>query len=198
MNLEQSIQQLNLAFAPYQLHAFQQPLASDEQIIELQHLSKRSLPNELKRFYREYGGIGYEDEGVMDTGMTIRLLPAHIVILALQDRRKYLRLDSIGIIDWLRYQFDNDWSKLNDHTPEFEQLNSNYIGLGMRQYDHDSAKHIYIDQSGKFGIIDFHPDAFDIFREKYVIPMLKQSPANMTLEEALQELLENPTAPTPI
>ncbi|MCH4243499.1 SMI1/KNR4 family protein [Acinetobacter gerneri] len=196
MNLEHSIQKLNQIFAVHELKAFQQPLATPEEIAELEHLSNRPFHQEFKRFYLEYGGVGYLDEGVRDTGMTIRLLPARLLILALQDSRKYLRLNSLGIIDWLRYQYDNDLSKLNEKSLAFNQLNQKYIGLGLRQYDHESARHLYIDEQGKFGIINFHQDAYNTLWEDYLTPMLSQSPANMSLEEALIELLENSEAPT--
>lgn len=196
MNLEQSVQKLNQIFTVHELKAFQHPLAKAEEIDELEHLAKRPLHQEFKRFYLEYGGVGYQDEGVRDTGMTIRLLPARLLILALQDSRKYLRLNSLGIIDWLRYQYDNDLSKLNEKTAEFHQLNQKYIGLGLRQYDHESTRHLYIDEQGKFGIINFHQDAYNTLWEDYLTPMLSQSPANMSLEEALIELLENSEAPT--
>nr|WP_174507231.1 hypothetical protein [Acinetobacter sp. Marseille-Q1620] len=193
MNLEQSVQKLNLVFMPYELKAFTHPVSTPEEISELQRVSKHALPPELLRFYKEIGGVGYEDIGCHDTGMSIRLLPVSILIPALQETHKLMHLHSLGIIDWLRYQLGNSWSKLDRQTPELLDINQRYIGLGMRQFDHDFARHIFVDEHGKFGIIDFHSEDYKSLWRNFLSHMLESSTANMTLEQALTELLENNT-----
>lgn len=102
----------------------------------------------------------------------------------------------IWVIDWLRYQWDNDRPEFDEEPPDLlAQLNKQYIGFGFRRFGQDSARHIYMDGHGRCGFVDYHQDNYHDLWDIYLRSMVKESPANMGLEEALKVLLTNHERP---
>jgi hypothetical protein len=55
--------------------------------------------------------------------------------------------------------------------------------------DGEGFNYLCFDRNGRFGILGFHQDDFESFHEQQLQPMLQQSNAGMTLDEALRDML---------
>jgi hypothetical protein len=213
-----SIADINKEILPFGFEAKLQNPATENQILQLRTLIKHPLSPELEDFYRSAGSVmmrrlpdteeddidhdydGEEDADPFEEQIgCIRptLIPSVAMLLQeLQEKKHYMKLYSTGIIDWLRYQWDND-------RPEFEKepsdvlakLNATYTGLGLRRFGHDSARHLFIDHNGRCGFVDYHQDAYDKLWDEYLTPMQNKSPANLSLEMAITQLLLNQEPP---
>jgi hypothetical protein len=203
----QFLSAINTCLHPENWAVHARPPASTEQITKLETLLHRELPPDLRFFYLTYGGLGrtkltsipiesaIPDEHPGCYGPTIIPSPTQL-LQNLQAQQRYMRLDSMGIVDWLRYQWDNDRPEFDEEAPDvLAQLDDQYLGFGFRRFGLDSARHIYMDRQGRCGLVDYHQDNYADLWDLYLRPMLKSSPAKMDIQDALEALLTNHESP---
>ena len=156
---------------------------TDEEIIDtLETSAGGPFPQRLRQFYRELGGISVAPEY---SDYWIHLCSAQELFDGLMKRdRHYEKLYSLGLIDMIRYRWDND-------RPEFDQLdqdlvetiNNRYKGIGWKL-----GTYFYFDEAGRFGSVYYHQDYFGELVNECLLPMSEASPARFDFDALLEKI----------
>lgn len=161
--------------------------ATPEQLRLLQSKYRLPIPEELCAFYTDIGGLV-----PFDTECNcIQIDSAVKTLRQLDEPYKWGRLNSTGLIDFIRFSWGNDRYEFDEFLNEsfVSAINAKYQGFGLwRGFDGlEGAHYLYFDESGKFGSVYYHQDYFDAFVDKHLAGMLSHSPARGTLQDCLDE-----------
>jgi hypothetical protein len=171
--------------------------ASAASIVDLQRLSGPALPESLIDFYATTGAF---DSGERLSKFIVLSVP-ELLAKSKTGERSWNKSPSMGLVDMIilswggdRYEFNPASGKGLTQT-EVTTLNQNYSVIGWHYSDFGEAfDYLYFDMHGYFGIVGFHQDDFDSFYSEHLAPMLQQSAAQMTLDEALAAMLKSAEA----
>jgi len=107
------------------------------------------------------------------------------------------RLNSLGVVDWLRHAWYNDRPEFDDEPADvLAQLNQDYLGMGMRRFGPESATRLlFMDRDGGCGFIDYDQDDYDGLWENYLGPLRSASIARFSIDEAIMQMLLNQQPP---
>ena len=150
-------------------------------------LPRWELPAPLQVFYRAagsfFGGPQLQD-------------------LAIPAPGDWEALASLGLADVVRWSWGNDRFEFDPDQrggltrDEVAALNRRYSAVGWRVVeDGEGFDYLYFDSEGRFGRLFYHQDAFDELYQDELRPMLAESPARASFDEALAQLLEAATGP---
>ncbi|GEM_PF-1385651 len=146
------------------------------------------LPTELEHFYKEYGSI-HNDAGE-SYDIQIKSVSRHLINL----NDKYLQCHSLGLIDYIRYNWGNDRYEFDKYASkeDIAYLNENYkcIGSYNKDWGLEESYYIYFDKNGNFGDVRYHQDEYDALWEEHLNEMLKRSPAKESLNDLIFRILD--------
>jgi hypothetical protein len=156
----------------------QYPIATEEEIIQLQQVHNFPLPDSLLAFYKTIGGL-YNHDNYEKYCMMIP--PAS----------KLISLKIVGIIDAILESWGNDRYEFLPSENYFKEeeiiyLNENYKCFGHyhTEFGYESCGYLYFDKEGNYNELFYHQDNFDEVHET-LLNMTKASPASKTLEQVL-------------
>ncbi|WP_028603020.1 SMI1/KNR4 family protein [Ottowia thiooxydans] len=186
----QSIEEIDPDFFNFHILRFDAP-STDEQLGLLQERCNISIPEDLKDFYLQYGGLE-RNEKYSECYLEI---PGVSKVLKLLN--SIGELASLGLIDGIKHSWGNDrWEFEEDEffsSAELQSLNDKYKFFGLYRPDLERAHYLYFDQQGNFGELFYDQDLFDD-AETELRSMLLKSPASLDfhslLKNGLQALLE--------
>ncbi|CAG7856421.1 hypothetical protein MCAMS1_00892 [biofilm metagenome] len=160
--------------------------ANEQALTELKARASIEIPPSLLEFYRKDGGVM---PGRVAESRTIKIPSASNLLAAMNEDDQWSRLNSLGLIDYIKYSWGNDLWEFDEEisTQNVNVLNQNYHSFGLyRTTDGlESAYYLYFDKSGNFGTVFYHQDAFDELMEDYLLNMPDKSPASESLSQLL-------------
>lgn len=161
--------------------------ATPEQLRLIQSKYRLPIPAELRDFYTDIGSLVSDD---MECN-GIRIESAAETIRRIEDPDRWTRLHSTGLIDFIKFSWFNDRYEFDKYLDRsfVAAINAKYQAFGLwRGHDaHEGAHYLYFDESGKFGSVYYHQDAFDAFVDGHLDAMSRDSPALGTLQDCLEK-----------
>jgi hypothetical protein len=167
--------------------------ASETLLVALQGRSAVPLPESLLDFYRGAGGFR---GGNRLQGLIIHDAEIVVTKCAPNPQEPWDCLRSMGLIDMILWSWGNDRFEFKPESgdglsaAEVAMLNHNYSIAGWRPVEEgEGFQYLYFDRDGRFDILHYHQDAFDELYAESLRPMLQQSLATLTFDEAMAALL---------
>lgn len=138
------------------------------------------LPVELKALYLGRGGIDLgQGWGSMSLFSATKLLANTTEDTPARYPLRHGLLDFIHGVWEGRPEFDEAFS-----AEQAEQLNRNYLVIGMTCLDDDTHRYLYLDRAGGCGALWFNQDGIDDEHLETLHRMLQTSPARMDFHTA--------------
>lgn len=163
-------------------------------IDSLRRFSGPPLPDSLVDFYLTEGSF---DGGGYLSDLVIHAAP-ELVAKAQGIGNGWDRIRSIGLVDMIILSWGGSRSEFDPASgeglteAEVVELNRNYSVIGWHASDYGEAfVYLYFDTQGRFGITGFHQDDFEYFYAQDLLPMTRNSPACLSLDEALVAMLKS-------
>lgn len=170
--------------------------ASIEDIERIKQHMVIELPEELIEFYQKYAYLTYDPLQKLLTQHKFTLFSPNEIIEKITAEDYYSRCQSLGLIDMIKYSWDNERPECDEMSSILrEKINNQFKVIGWyEKHDENENYYIYMDECSKFGVLYYHQDDFEGL-EKRLIKMLEQSQANKNLEDiicyALNDLAED-------
>lgn len=161
---------------------------ADESIVQFESLVGMQFPNELKTFYKTFGGLTNQDNNESYC-FEIFSPSQHFEFI-----KNGSKDNNYGIIDMFLYSWGYDRYEFEDETlitPEdIKTLNQQYKCFGWYRTDTilESAYYLYFDEKGNFGVVFYDQDLFGKLQQE-LKKMLAGKAANFTLEHLLTDAL---------
>ncbi|MDR0481084.1 MAG: sel1 repeat family protein, partial [Gallionellaceae bacterium] len=166
--------------------------ATEEQLMQLQAYSNLIIPESLKYFYQQSGGI-VPFHGDINIDANLDFPGIKKLLDSLNEERGYIRRKSLGLIDGIKHFFGNDRPELEEgeffNAEELRFLNEHYTCFGHYRPDFERAWYLFFDQHGHFDDIYYDQDCFDELEEQ-LRAMLIKSPASRDLDTLLEHALK--------
>jgi SMI1 / KNR4 family (SUKH-1) len=165
------------------------PKATDDEIQALENMLGFSLPDDLKVFYKSFGGLLNQgnDESYCFEIQVITELMRHL------QSHEHSKLNSLGLVDMIKFSWGNDRPEFEDElsAEQIKFLNDNYKCFGWYRDDTvlESAWYLYFDTQGSFGQIFYDQDDFEELKAD-LEQLIAQNTATDTLENLISQALE--------
>ena len=146
------------------------PKANEADLEVLERLLDGKLPDKLKTFYMEIGGVraSYISECC---SIWIPTVEEHLSQASLKERGMGGALTGLGLVDFIRWSWGfcrpefEAGAELS--AEEIEQLNERFTAFGIRRgsWGLEAADYLFMDQDGQCGSVYFHQDGSDTAEE---------------------------------
>jgi hypothetical protein len=188
MSIKTKIQETNKAIGADSIDMGQ--AATDALLKQLASKFGLPIPAELRQFYINVGSARSDD---LESNC-IDIESAQQLLDALAQTQRWRRLNSTGLIDYIKYSWGNDRHEFDGYmsAESVAKINANYQAFGLwRGFEIlEGAHYFYFDAQGKFGSVYYHQDAFDDLLTNHLDPMLAKSQADRTLEQCVDQALD--------
>lgn len=142
---------------------------SADSIDSVESLFGFTLPLEYKEFLMQHGAFVFgSDRGVFSLYSGAELYD----ILKLKSTEKFAC--RLGIVDYINYVWDGR-EDLNEalSAQDTQQLNAAYHVIGFIHVDDNAHRYLFINRSGKCGVLHYDQDYLDELLDDNLIPMLQ-------------------------
>ena len=191
--IEQAILSFNEEFIDDERFLLEQSNpGTKEELNKIQVLTNTVFPLSLQEFYQNIGGLSfneiYEDDR---EGVRLNLYSISNYLHFLNATANWEKLYSFGLIDYLKFNWDNDRPEFEDIEPEkIAYLNENYKCFGVFSFNFNEHHSLYFDKDGNFGKISYNQNNFYGLWNEHLNGMLIKSPAKETFENLISSALE--------
>ncbi len=152
------------------------------------------IPLALQEFYEKFGGLtlgGMYDPESEYEGLQMHIYSISELLSFLNEKANYQKLYSLGLIDYLKFNWGNDRPEFDEINLEnIAYLNGNYKCFGTYAFGYDEHHSLYFDKAGNFGKIVYDQENWSGLWKDYLNEMLVKSPATKTLENLILDTID--------